>query len=114
MYKKNLLLILLPVFLLSCAFKPHRSDISPIQLKDGSTQVRVTFHDDDKLKVGTRVGAYSKLCREKMSIKGIEKTVCGPKLFGEGIVTDIFDGRVGVVEFDSMVEIVDTTEFEVN
>ncbi len=113
MKKINFFSILFLLAFVGCTFKPHRSDTSPSAQANGNNQVKVSFHSDDKIQVGAKVGAYSRHCRQQLTTKGFERTVCGTKLFGEGIITKILVAQVALVEFDSAVEIDDTTMFEV-
>ena len=113
MNKNNFFLILLPFLFIGCAFKPHKPVTSPVRVENGSTQVKVRLHNDDKTELGTIVGAYAKTCIETVSLKGFAKTICSSKLLGEGKITKQLEDKVSLVEFDPAVEINDATEFEV-
>lgn len=113
MNKNNFFLILLPIIFIGCAFKPHKPVTPPVQVENGSTQVKVRLHDDIKAELGTTVGAYAKNCIERVSSKGFARTVCSSKLVGQGKITKQLEDKVSLVEFDPAVEINDATEFEV-
>ena len=91
----------------------HISQTFPVQNYDGSTQIKVKFHDKDEIKIGAKVGAYLRSYSKSLPMWGFERLICKYKQIGDGRVVKILDENVGLIEFASEVEINDTIEFEV-
>lgn len=110
----RIVFFLLPLFLIACTtFQPHKSEIYPVQQENGTTQVKVKFHEKDKISLGSSVNAYIHTCELKVNAKGLERNICSTKLIGKGKINKFYEDKLALVEFDSSVQLDDSSQFEV-
>ncbi|MFZ3230230.1 MAG: hypothetical protein WA160_08495 [Pseudobdellovibrio sp.] len=95
------------------SFQPHKSEIYPVRQDSGATQVKVKFHDTDKVNLGDSVNAYTHVCQLKVNAKGLERNICHSKLVGKGKINKFYEDKTALVEFDSSVQIDESNKFEV-
>ncbi len=110
----KMVLFSMPLFFLGCvSFDPHQSEIAPVRQEFGATQVKIKFHDKDKVELGSPVAAYDRTCETKVNVKGLERNVCNTKFLGKGKIIKFYETKVALVEFDSSVQIGESSKFEV-
>lgn len=97
-----------------CVSNPHNPEVPIVTASNGNSQVTVKFHEKDVVSVGSSVDAFSKSCRETITTKGPDKTVCKLQLLGKGTVIQIQSDKVALVSFDQSVLLTNKTEFEVS